>query len=584
MVSDINAMPVSSVTSTSIPPSDNNNEVDTNTDTQSFTEALSKAESKNKTEKKDNKVPSTDSPKPQNTQESSEDSIDESHDSNIATDSTQSILTKKPSEKDSKSPLSKALNGEDIDPETESDKSPNIKDKNAKDTKDKDVKIPNMANVNSITESGTSDDSIIEDTEDIKAKDKKEIPNQKKLSDIKNEADKKNLGLQKIEVIDKGGKNQINPQDLMDKNLVVENKERLSNSLQNMGASVANSLSKAMPNQDDEKDKLLAELLNKYDASENAKRKAENDAEKLRFKVDNGNKAMVIDRGVNQPADIINSKFRNEAMQTDFLEQLQGITGDEDLNDALLEHKTKLEIMRYLMKMPESKDTKPYQSLIAAGQNSLDLGNLKLFDNQIGNFEMNTQKPFDELISSTVKNDKPKEKSDIDMPKEDKKDDKPKEKVEGKQEVAVQAKQEVSMKNALAREAMKNFASQLRNEVLNYKPPVTKLNLELNPESLGQVSMTISKKGNDLKVSITSNANVMTMFVQNAQELRQNLMQIGFNNLDLNFSSRDSGGGDSGGGNASESNKDNQNLKSIEEAQSSEEIPQSLEITLPDYA
>ena len=168
--------------------------------------------------------------------------------------------------------------------------------------------------------------------------------------------------------------------------------------------------------------------------------------------------------------------------------------------------------------------------------------------------------------------------------KENKKvEDKSKDKVDSKQESGgVHTKQEVSIKNALAREAIKNFASQFREEVLNYKPPITKISLELNPASLGQVNMTISKKGKDLQVSIASNANVMTMFVQNAQELRQNLIQIGFNNLDLNFSTHD---GQNQKNNDEGEKQDSIKIQTIEEAQSqSDSIPDSMEITLPQYA
>ncbi len=74
----------------------------------------------------------------------------------------------------------------------------------------------------------------------------------------------------------------------------------------------------------------------------------------------------------------------------------------------------------------------------------------------------------------------------------------------------------------------------------------------------------------------------MTMFVQNAQELRQNLMQIGFNNLDLNFSTHD---GQNQKNNDEGEKQDSIKIQTIEEAQSqSDSIPDSMEITLPQYA
>ncbi|PAF51695.1 hypothetical protein BKH43_00180 [Helicobacter sp. 13S00401-1] len=143
---------------------------------------------------------------------------------------------------------------------------------------------------------------------------------------------------------------------------------------------------------------------------------------------------------------------------------------------------------------------------------------------------------------------------------------------------------EVEFKNAQAREMVKNFASQFREQVLNYKPPITKINLELNPASLGSVHMSISKKGKDLSVNITSSQSVMNLFMQNQQDLRTNLMQIGFNNLDLNFSSQNQSG---------QNNQQNMQDSStpipptpLDEAKDTTPKPQeaSLEIILPNYA
>ncbi|PAF45767.1 flagellar hook-length control protein FliK [Helicobacter sp. 11S02629-2] len=142
---------------------------------------------------------------------------------------------------------------------------------------------------------------------------------------------------------------------------------------------------------------------------------------------------------------------------------------------------------------------------------------------------------------------------------------------------------EVEFKNAQAREMVKNFASQFREQVLNYKPPITKINLELNPASLGSVQMSISKKGKDLSVNITSSQSVMTMFMQNQQDLRANLMQIGFNNLDLNFSQHNQN-----------SQNGQQNMQDsgtpippapLEETKDASKLQEaSLEIILPNYA
>ena len=67
-------------------------------------------------------------------------------------------------------------------------------------------------------------------------------------------------------------------------------------------------------------------------------------------------------------------------------------------------------------------------------------------------------------------------------------------------------------------------------------PPITKLSLELNPQNLGALELTISKKGKDLQVQVVSNPTAINLFVNNQAELRANLAQMGFSNVDLNFS------------------------------------------------
>ncbi len=432
-------------------------------------------------------------------------------------------------------------------------------------------------------------DSKKTQTKDIATNDDKAI---KTLNDVKKEAQARNLNLQQIEIIEDGKKNKINPQDLMDMDTIENNKERLSYSLQDKGNAVATSLARTIGSDSNEmskKDALLADLLNRYDASANAKRKAQNDMEKLQFKINEGDKSMVVGRTSVQPKNIVDSKFRNEVMEQEFLEQLHDITGDEDLGELIDANKAK--IKNHLAfnsdKLKQAQDIlqKTSQALMQQPQ-VLEAKDLK--GPKHGVFELDVQTPFDPLFSENLKTDIGKKENNLTSQSEKKIDDIQKEKVDSKQDVGnVQTKQEVNMKNAMAREAMKNFASQLRDEILNYKPPITKINLELNPASLGQVSMTISKKGKDLQVSITSNSSVMTMFVQNAQELRQNLMQIGFNNLDLNFNAHDGQGSNQQQGSNTNDNASNPKLQNMEEAEAQVQmgnIPQSLEILIPQYA
>lgn len=556
----------------------------------------------------------------QNTKETNKDNKAQDDKNSVAqkqnTTKTQQVepnpLTTKPNqkEKDSKSALTKALNGEEI--ESKLDGIDNTTTTETQDSKNKDSKNA-KAQPTALAQTGINTSAIqIDNTKEVANKDKKnEIASEKldskelkakeieekikSLNDVKKEAQARNLNLQKIEITEKGQKRQINPQDLMDRDVLENNKNRLANSLQDKAVGVANSLSKAISNANAEmndKDKLLAELLNRYDAAANAKRKAENEMEKLQFKIGDGDKSMVIDRNTIQPKSIVDSKLRNEVMQQEFLEKLHEITGDDDLGDMVEANKTNLQNkLTQISKDIKAKThdlPKTYQGWAQQAQftDTKDLSNIK---DEILNkpLEMNTDKAIDAVIAENMKTDKAKETESQTSKESKKNEEKVKEKTDSKQDVsAVNVKQEVSMKNALARETMRNFASQFKEEIMNYKPPITKINLELNPENLGQVAMTISKKGKDLQVSITSNANVMSMFVQNAQELRQNLMQIGFNNLDLNFNTHDGQGSSEKNKNEDEK-KDSLKTQSIEEAEAQLQlgnIPESIEITLPQYA
>lgn len=141
----------------------------------------------------------------------------------------------------------------------------------------------------------------------------------------------------------------------------------------------------------------------------------------------------------------------------------------------------------------------------------------------------------------------------------------------------------------LSKETILSFANQIKESIKNYKPPFTRLSLELNPRELGKVEVTITQKGKDLQISITSNAQAITLFAQNQNDLRSSLQTIGFNQVDMNFSQSGGNGGGMGGNNSGDSsNKQKRNkngLQAYEQANNlTEGVFDSLEIRLPKYA
>ncbi|GLH57866.1 flagellar hook-length control protein FliK [Helicobacter ailurogastricus] len=85
------------------------------------------------------------------------------------------------------------------------------------------------------------------------------------------------------------------------------------------------------------------------------------------------------------------------------------------------------------------------------------------------------------------------------------------------------------------KETIKNLATNLRQELLDFKPPITKLSMELNPDKLGKVEVVIQQVGQNLQVSLASAAPVSALLVAHQSELRQHLSQMGFSNVDLRF-------------------------------------------------
>ncbi|BEG58048.1 hypothetical protein NHP21005_17360 [Helicobacter sp. NHP21005] len=100
--------------------------------------------------------------------------------------------------------------------------------------------------------------------------------------------------------------------------------------------------------------------------------------------------------------------------------------------------------------------------------------------------------------------------------------------------------QKTSVEAPQIKETIKNLAMNLRQELLDFKPPITKLSMELNPDKLGKVEVVIQQVGQNLQVSLASAAPVSALLVAHQSELRQHLSQMGFNNVDLRFNAQNS--------------------------------------------
>ncbi|EGT3351122.1 flagellar hook-length control protein FliK [Campylobacter coli] len=91
-------------------------------------------------------------------------------------------------------------------------------------------------------------------------------------------------------------------------------------------------------------------------------------------------------------------------------------------------------------------------------------------------------------------------------------------------------------RNITPKETLQYFSQDLKEAVDQYKAPITKLSINLNPNNLGEVEVTLVQRGNNLHINFNSNANAMNLFIQNQAEFKNSLVNMGFTGLEMNFS------------------------------------------------
>lgn len=128
------------------------------------------------------------------------------------------------------------------------------------------------------------------------------------------------------------------------------------------------------------------------------------------------------------------------------------------------------------------------------------------------------------------------------------------------QEIYQTSIQNQSLESFNPKNTFLHFSDKLRDALQNYKPPITKISLELNPENLGSVELTITKMGDKVNIQIGSNQTALQLFMQNAQEFKIQLNNVGFNEVTMDF--KDTSGNSfsqNNGGNFGNSQQQNPN-------------------------
>ena len=138
------------------------------------------------------------------------------------------------------------------------------------------------------------------------------------------------------------------------------------------------------------------------------------------------------------------------------------------------------------------------------------------------------------------------------------------------------ANAKIQAKNTQIKQTFETFASDLQEKINEYKPPVTRFHMTLNPGNLGEVEVTMINRGNNLHINFNSNNQTMQLFIQNQAEFKNSLVNMGFTELSMNFSDQRQSGNQNDRGKF-------KNYKQNFDEQDSDEQKVVLELVLPRY-
>ena len=138
-----------------------------------------------------------------------------------------------------------------------------------------------------------------------------------------------------------------------------------------------------------------------------------------------------------------------------------------------------------------------------------------------------------------------------------------------------------------AKQMVKYLSADVKTAIEDYKAPFTRVKVQLNPQKMGEVDVTIVQRGKNLHVNISSNTAAINTLAINANELKTQLSNNGINNASLNFNNSEQNSEQQ----ASHQQQNRQNERRADEEynyfdneEQNEEVLSSLEIVVPNYA
>jgi len=140
-----------------------------------------------------------------------------------------------------------------------------------------------------------------------------------------------------------------------------------------------------------------------------------------------------------------------------------------------------------------------------------------------------------------------------------------------------------------AKQMTKYLSADVKTAIEDYKSPFTRVKVQLNPQNLGEVDLTIVQRGKNLHINLSSNNAAINTLALNANDLKAQLSNNGINNATLNFNNNSQSSDPSFSGGQQQQNPQqgrdaNREYNYFENEEQNEELLNSLEIVVPYYA
>lgn len=151
----------------------------------------------------------------------------------------------------------------------------------------------------------------------------------------------------------------------------------------------------------------------------------------------------------------------------------------------------------------------------------------------------------------------------------------------------VKSNNDLDVKINEAKQMIKYLSSDIKNAIDEYKSPFTRVKVQLNPQNLGEVDLTVVQRGNNLHINLSSNNAAINTLSMNLNDLKIQLNNNGINNATFNFSSNSQDAQSSYSNQQQQSGQNHQRAATeysyFDKEEQNEEILSSLEIVVPRY-